>query len=258
MDRLEELNILIEAQQKIVDNVTSDAEVMKGLKEKEVKDYIQDLLKETAQGRKLIVVFNLDSYYPSGKIELADDNGDRIFGADIEFYVPKHYEDDKRKLEFNIGTCGSFDKTDADQIMKYLLFSKCLMNFEELETLMLNKIEEIKPYYEVMFNEDHTLSKLKREKEDIIKTRKEAEVLESVKPLAVYRNVGYCQYRRSYQQEWKGYEYCQIKSIKEKTIDLEVGYYTEERGFQSSQSCRVPKSVFVGRLGNNCYELVTN
>jgi len=258
MERLQELEILIAAQEKKVGDIYQEVEKVTKQANEECKKFLLDIMEQTLEGRKVNLRGCIDDLGGNISIELQDENGKNVFGSGFEIYVNSRSwdRDNNTKVEFNIGTCGSFDKTDKDQIMKYELFARCLVNFEQIENYLLERyfriVEANKPYRE----EDRILDKLLDEKQTIEDNIKVNEIVQSLAVGNVYENLSYRNYNRK--NDWKNYRLSKIVNIKKNTIDLEVGFKDNDGQFSYREDCRVKKEDFINGLKWERYRLLTN
>lgn len=257
MERLQELEILIAAQEKKVEDIYQGVEKVTKQANEECKKFLLDIMEQTLEGRKVNLRGCIDDLGGNISVELQDENGKNVFGSGFEIYLHSRSwdRDNNTKVEFNIGTCGSFDKNDKDQIMKYELFARCLVNFEQIENYLLERyfriVEANKPYREA----DRELDRLINEKASIEDKIKEQAILDSIKVDNLYQNVKYRRWQKG--NGWKENEFCKVVAIKANTIELEVGYMNSDKFFYCDD-CRVKKEEFISGLKWERYRLVEN
>jgi len=256
MERLQELEILISSQEKKVEDIYQEVDRVVKQANEECKNFLLDIMQQTLEGRKVNLRGCIDDLGGNISVELQDENGKNVFGSGFEIYLHSRSwdRDSNTKVEFNIGTCGSFDKTNRDQIMKYELFNRCLINFEQIENYLLKRyyriVEANKPYREA----NRILDKLADEKSSIEEKIRMQSILDSIKVDNVYQNVKYKRWSKG--NGWKEYDFAKVVAIKANTIDLAVGFMDSDGQFSYREDCRVKKEDFINGIKWEKYALV--
>lgn len=218
MERLEELKLLKEAQQKIVDDIHNELKIEVEKRETIFKEKLFEILNPIAPTAS--IRFSFESSWTYGEVNILDENGKEIFGTEVELRVSKDYQAETSKLTLSTGTCGSFDKTDVGQIQKYKVIGTLCDHFEEIENLCLSLLDELKPFYKKSRIEQDKLSRFNYEEEDILEEIEKKKVLESITIGSLYKsNISIHDARR-----FKGYRLIRLLDLKNKTAIFEVGY----------------------------------
>jgi len=216
MERLQELQNLIDAQSLKVKECRTAYSVVADLYENKIVEAITKVLNPITQVK---VIVSTSGYSTSGSINLLVDD-DKCHHSCFDFYYDCRYGENEYKLKVNIGTCGSFGIDDKEQFTKYRLFTEFLNNFEEIENAFKDNTSLIETT-KILYHEQNILDKYNREVYEIEKEQKENELKKSVKAGNFYKNKNYHWYRKC--QSFKGYEYIRVVGFTNKSANLEVG-----------------------------------
>lgn len=227
MTRLEELDTLIEAQNKVIEEAWAPLKAMMDDINKEFNakvDLVLQAIDPTAKS-----YFHLsDLLEGSGSVEQLDAEGKRIFAGGFDMYFSSHYSDDRAyHLSFNVGTCGSFTKEDKVQYNRYRVLSEALDHAAEWEAYLISAIEKMRPLKTAFWNAENVRDKLEREKKSIIEDQKRAASDASIVIGKYYVNKNYNNWKCTDNKIFKGYRAAKLKEIQNKRVLLEVGYVSE-------------------------------
>ena len=232
MNRLEELEILIDAQQKKADDAWRPLHDKLEAINEEFNAKVNLVVQAVAKNAKSTFRMS-DLLEGSGRVELYDENDKRIFASDFDMYFSTHYTDDRKyHLSYNVGTSGSFDRQNTSQFDRYRILGAALDHMQEWEDYLISKVEELKPLKETYWKEDRTFEKLVDEKREIEENQKKAAVLATIQVGNLYRDINYRWYNRK--SGLKGYPVCKLVELTNKLAKLEVGTLNENNGFNRS------------------------
>lgn len=135
------------------------------------KEIIENKINEIVniEGVKVVGVSDYLAYGWSVTVASVDENGKKIFGADISVYYKNDTNFDgteDKGVEINHGTCGAFTKDDTALILRAQALAKLTQSFDELEELFegLERTKN-KAYFEARFETEHARDELKRDYE---------------------------------------------------------------------------------------------
>lgn len=227
MTRLEELDILIEAQNKVIEAAWNPLKDMMESINTEFNAKVDLALQAIDPTAKSC--FHLsDLLEGSGSVEQLDEEGNRIFAGGFDVYFSSHYTDDREyHLSFNVGTCGSFTKEDKVQYNRYRILSEALDHAAEWEAYLISAVEKMRPLKTAFWNAENVRDKLEREKRDIIETQKREASDATIVIGKYYVNKHYNAWKRTDNKIFKGYKVAKVKEIQNKRVLLEVGYSSE-------------------------------
>lgn len=122
--------------------------------DKKYKEIIENKINEIVniEGVKVVGVGDYLAYGWSVTVASVDENGEKIFGADITVYYKNDTNFDgteDKGVEINHGTCGAFTKDDTALILRAQALAKLTQSFNELEELFdgLDR-DKAKAFYE--------------------------------------------------------------------------------------------------------------
>ena len=242
MTRLEELDILIEAQNKKVEEAWAPLSALLKDINKEFNAKV-DLALQVIDPTAKSCFHMSDLLEASGSVEQLDEKGGRIFAGGFDMYFSTHYSDDRSyHLSFNVGTCGSFTKEDKVQYNRYMLLGTALEHAAEWEAWLISAVEKVKPLKEVFWQEENTRDKLECEKESIEDDQKKAAILATIKIGNVYKNKNYTWYKKS--KDFKGYSTCKLVEFTNKLAKLAVGSTDTDGNFMEYDTYQMKKEDF--------------
>jgi len=210
-------------------------------------------------------------YSASITIEVLDENGKDIFGADCDLRIDwKHASWEERKqddfkptyeLRIGAGTCGDFTKDDYGQVSKYKIMGILMENFELLEGIFVASMEALKPLREAYWKAENLVDKLDSE----IRTEEERiateEFLKTIDYSATYKATDESWRARWLKENTDGYRYVQFEKTTDKCeyvlvgevkreYDREKDEWVETGDFRPYKAKRVNKGTFVNWLKN--------
>ena len=229
MERLQELEVLIAEQEKKADEAWKPIEAKCQEVNKTFMATVDLAIQAVVPSAKC--TFHMDELAGgAGKCTLLDSNGKDIFGAGIDLYFSLDYgklSDSYSRsysLKVNVGSSGPFGKATPDQINKYKMLIVVLENLDNLESYLINQIEELKPLRQTYFDVCNELDKLKYEKEDLINKANLAKAEASLQVGNIYDV--YC--GNYWHKDFKGKSFAIIKEIQNKRILFRVGSFYQK------------------------------
>ncbi len=211
-------------------------------------------------------------YSASITIEVLDENGKDIFGADCDLRVDwKHVPWSEREkedfeptyeLRIGCGTCGDFTKEDYGQINKYKIMGILMENFELLEGIFTASMLALKPLKEAYWKAENVVERLdsaiKAEEERIA----DEEFLKTVDYDAVYKATDESWRARWLKDNTDGYRYVKFEKTTDKcefvlvgeverNYDREKDEWVETGDFRPYKAKRVDKGTFINWLKYN-------
>lgn len=266
MTKLEELKLQREGAQLLANQAY---EPYKALIEKTKEDWTNHL--KMLMPVETNIRIGLD-YSASITIEVVDEKGEDIFGADCDLRIDwKHAPWSEREkkdfvpsyeLRIGCGTCGDFTKNDYGQVNKYKIMGILMENFELLEGIFTAGLEALKPLRDTYYKAENLVeradSAIKAEEERIA----EEEFLKTVDYSATYKATDDSWRARWLKDNTDGYRYIKFEKTTDKcefilvgeverTYNPTTGDWVEAGDFRPYKSKRVDKGTFVNWLKYN-------
>lgn len=227
MTRLEELDILIEAQNKATEAAWAPFKALIDSINTEFNAKVDSALQVIDPTAKSY--FHLsDLLEGGGSVDQLDAAGNRIFAGGFSMYFSSYYSDNHAyHLSFNVGTCGSFTKEDKVQYNRYRILSEALDHAAEWEDYLISAIEKMRPLKTAFWNAENVRDKLEREKRTIIEDQKRAASDASIVIGKCYVNKCYNAWNHAENKIFKGCKAAKLMEIQNKRVLLEVGHISE-------------------------------